>query len=269
MGTDLEDMKSVSKFNIGFRFVLCVTDIYSKYTWVIRFKDKKGITIIYDFQKVLDKSHCKPNKIRVDKGSECYNRSMKSLVETNDIEIYSARNKGKYVVAERFMITIKNKFYKYMTLFSKNVYIDKLDGLVNKCNNTYHSAIKVKPVNIKSNTYIKPRKEINDQDPKFKIGYNIRISKYKNVFAKGYTLSWSEEAFVIKKVKNTVPWIYIINDLNEEKTVWTFYKNKLQKAIQKEFRIEKVINRRGDKFHVKRNRYNNSFNSWIDKKDIV
>ena len=162
MGTDLEDMKSVSKFNIGFRFVLCVTDIYSKYTWVIRFKDKKGITIIYDFQKVLDKSHCKPNKIRVDKGSECYNRSMKSLVETNDIEIYSARNKGKYVVAERFMITIKNKFYKYMTLFSKNVYIDKLDDLVNKCNSTYHSAIKVKTVNIKSNTYTKPRKEIND-----------------------------------------------------------------------------------------------------------
>ena len=87
---------------------------------------------------------------------------MKSLVEKNDIEIYSARNKGKYVVDERFMITIKNKFYKYMTLFSKNVYIDKLDDLVNKCNSTYHSAIKVKTVNIKSNTYIKPRKEIND-----------------------------------------------------------------------------------------------------------
>ena len=254
MGTDLEDMKSVIIFNIGFRFVLCVTDICSKYTWVIRFKDKKGITIINDFQKFLDKSHCRPNKIRVDKGSEFYNRSMKSLVEKNGIEIYSTRNKGNYIVAERFTIATKNKFYKYMTLFLKNVHIDKLDDLVNKCHNTHHSAIKMKPVNIKSNIYIKPRKEINDQDPKVKIGGNVRISKYKNVFAKGCTLSWSEEAFVIKKVKNNVPWIYVINDLNEEKTVRTFYKNELPKTIQKEFRIEKVINRRGDKFYVKRNK---------------
>ena len=108
-------MKSVIIFNIGFRFVLCVTDICSKYTWVIRFKDKKGITIINDFQKFLDKSHCRPNKIREDKGSEFYNRSMKSLVEKNGIEIYSTRNKGNYIVAERFTIATKNKFYKYMT----------------------------------------------------------------------------------------------------------------------------------------------------------
>ena len=93
-----------------------------------------------------------------------------------------------------------------MTAISQNVYIDKLDDIVNKYNNTYHSTIKMKPVDVKSNTYINCRKEINDKDPKFKIGDIVRMSKYKKKFAKGYVPNWSEEVFVIKKVKNTVLW---------------------------------------------------------------
>ena len=120
--------------------------------------------------------------------------------------MYSTHNEGKSVVAERFIRTLKNKIYKYMTLVSKNVYIDKLDDIVNKDNNTYHNTIKMKPVGVKSNTHIDSSKEINDKNPKFKIGDIVRISKYKTFFAKGYTPNWSEEVFVIKKVKNTVPW---------------------------------------------------------------
>ena len=101
-----------------------------------------------------------------------------------------------------------------MTSISKNMYIDKLDDIVNKYNNTYHRTIKMKPVHVKSNTYVNPSKEISDKDPNFKIGDNVRISKYKNIFAKGYVPNWSEEVFVIKKVKNTVPWTYVISDLN-------------------------------------------------------
>ena len=86
-----------------------------------------------------------------------------------------------------------------MTSISKNVYIDKLDDIVNKYNNTYHSTIKMKPVDVKSNTYINSSKEINDKDPKYKIGDIVRISKYKNIFARGYTPNWTEEVFVIKK----------------------------------------------------------------------
>ena len=119
--------------------------------------------------------------------------------------MYSTHNEGKSVVAERFIRTLKNKIYKYMTSVSKNVYIDKLDDIVNKYNNTYHSTIKMKPVDVKSNTYIDSSKEINNKNPKFKIGDIFRISKYKNIFAKGYTPNWSEEIFLIKKVKNTVP----------------------------------------------------------------
>ena len=158
---------------------------------------------------------------------------MKSWLEKNDIEMYSVHNEGKSVVAERFVRTLKNKIYKYMTLISKNVYIDKLDDIVNKYYNTYQSTIKTKPIDVKSNTYIDSGKEINDKNPKFKIDDNVRISKYKNVFVKGYTPNWSEEVFAIKKVKNTVPWTYVINDLNGEEIFGSFYKNELQKNKSK------------------------------------
>ena len=105
--------------------------------------------------------------------------------------------------------------------------------------------------------------------PKFKVGDNVRISKYKNVFAKSYTPKWSEEVFVVKEVQNTVPWTYLINDLTGEEIVGSFYEKELQKADQKEFRIEKAIKRKGNKLYVKWKGYDNSFNSWIDKKDLV
>ena len=96
-------------------------------------------------------------------------------------------------------------FYKYMTSISKHVYIDKLNDIVHKYNNTYHGTIKMKPVDVKSNTYIESSKEINNKDPKFEIGDTVRILDYKNIFVKCYTPNWYEEVFVIKKVKNTVP----------------------------------------------------------------
>ena len=109
----------------------------------------------------------------------------------------------------------------------------------------------MKPVDVKSNTYIESSKEINDKNPKFKIGDNVRISNYKNVFAKDYTPNWSEEVFVIEKVKNTVTWTYVISDFNGEEIVGMFYENELQKTNKKEFRIEKVIKRKGNKLYVK------------------
>ena len=140
---------------------------------------------------------------------------------------------------------------------------------MNEYNNAYHRAIKMKPVGVKDNTYIYFKKEVNDKDSKFKVGDYIRISKCKNIFAKGYMPNWSEEVFVIKKVKNTVPWTYVINYLNGEEIIETFYEKELQKKNQKEFRIEKVLKKKGDKLYVKWKGYDNSFNSWIDKKDLV
>ena len=128
-------------------------------------KIKKGVSIVDAFQKILDDSNRKPNKIWVDKGSEFYNNSFKKWLKDNYIEMYSIHNEGKSVVAERFIRTLKNKIYKYMTAISKNVYIDKLDDIVNEYNNTYHRTIKMKPVDVEDNTYIDFEKEVNDKDP--------------------------------------------------------------------------------------------------------
>ena len=138
---NLADMQLISKFNKEFIFLLCVIDIYSKYAWVVPLKDKKGIRIVNAFQSILNKSNRKPNKIWIDKGSEFYNRSMKSWLEKNDIE-------------QQYVRTTKNKIYRHMTSISKNVYIDKLDDIVNEYNNTKHRTAKVKPIDVKDNTYI-------------------------------------------------------------------------------------------------------------------
>ena len=165
--------------------------------------------------------------------------------------MYSIHNEGKSVVAERFIRTLKNEIYKYMTAISKNIFIDKLDDIVNEYNNTYHRTIKMKPIDVKDNTYIDFEKEVNDKNPKFKIGDHVKISKYKNIFAKEYIPNCSEEIFVISKIKNTVPWTYIINDLNDEEITGSFYEKELQKTTQKESRIEKVLKKKGDKLDVK------------------
>ena len=268
-GVDLADMQLLSKFNKGFRFLLYVIDILCKYAWVVPLKDKKGISIVNAFQKILKESNRKPNKIWVDKGREFYNNYFKKWLRDNNIEMYSTHNEGKSVIAERFIRTLKDKIYKYMTSISKIVYIDKLDDIVKEYNNTYHKSIKMKPADVKDNRYIDFKKEVNDKNPKFKIGDHVRISKYKNIFAKGYMPNWSEEIFIIKKIKNTVPWTYVINDLNGAEIIRTFYENELKKTNQKEFRMEKVLKQKGDKLYVKWKGYDNSFNSWTDKKDIV
>ena len=268
-GVDLADMQLLSKYNKGIRFLLCVIDIFSKHAWVVPLKDEKDISIVKAFQSILKQSNRKPNKIWVDKGSEFYNAYFKKWLRDNDIVMYSTHNEGKSVVAKRFIRTLKSKIYKYMTSVSKNVYIDKLDDIVDEYNNTYHTTIKMKPIDVKDNTYINTSKETNNKDPKFKVGDHVRISKYKNIFAKGYMPNWSEEEFVIKKIKNTVPWSDVINDLNGEEIIETFYEKELQKTNQEEFKIEKVIRRRRDKLYVKWKGYDNSFNSWIDKKDII
>ena len=242
-GVDLVDMQLLSKYNKGIRFLLCVIDIFSKYAWVVPLKDKKGISIVKAFQIILKQSNRKPNKIWVDKGFEFYNAYFKKWLRDNNIVMYSTHNEGKSVVAERFIRTLKSKIYRYMTSISKNVYIDKLDDIVDEYNNTYHTTIKMKPIDVNDNTYINTSKEIINKDPKFKVGDHVRISKYKNIFTKGYMPNWSEEVFVIKKVKNTIPWTYVINDLNGEEIIGTFY--------------------------VKWKGYDNSFNSWIDKGNLV
>ena len=144
--------------------------------------------------------------------------------------MYSTYNEGKSVVAERFIRTLKNKNFKHMTTISKNVYIDVLNDIVNRYNNTVHKTIKIKPIDVTNDSYVEYNKKSNKKGPKFKVGDCVRISKYKNIFAKGYVPNWSEKDFIVNEIKNTVPWAYTINDLNGENVIGTFYEKELQKT---------------------------------------
>ena len=151
----------------------------------------------------------------------------------------------------RFIRTLKNEIFKHMAVISKNVYFDVLDDIVNKYNNTVHRTIKMKPIDVTVDSHADYNKDFNNKDPKFKVGDHVRISKYKNIFAKGCTPNWSDKVFVVSKIKNRVPWTYFVNDLNREKIIGRFYEKELQKTNQNEYRIEKVLKRKGDKLQVK------------------
>ena len=184
---------------------MCVIDLFSKYAQVVPLKDKRGISTANAFQKILDSSKRKPGKIWVDQGGELYNDLFKTFLRINDIKMYLTHNEGKSVVAERFIRTLKNKIFRHITAASKNVYFDVLDDIIKKYNNTVHRTIKMKPIDVTSDSYFEYNENSNEKDPKFKVGYQVKTWKYKNTFAKGYTPNWSEEIFVVSKIKDTDP----------------------------------------------------------------
>ena len=229
-GVDLADTQSLSKKNKGIKYLLCAIDLFSKYAFVVPLKDKKGISITNAFKKIIKQSNRKPDKIWVDQGSEFYNRDFKKWLSSNNIIIYSTYNEGKSVIAERFIRKLINKLYKHMTAIGKNVYYNVLDDVVNEYNNTKHSTIKMKPIDVGDNkrVYID---EHYEKDSRFKVGGRVRISKFKNIFAKGYTPNWSKEIFIVDKINDTVPYTYNIKDLNDEEIIGSFYDRELQKSI--------------------------------------
>ena len=229
-GVDLADTQSLSRKNKGIKYLLCAIDLYSKYAFVIPLKDKKGISIVNAFNKIIKQSNRKPNKIWVDQGGEFYNNVFKKWLSDNDIITYSTYNEGKSVVAERFIRTLKNKLYKHMTATGKNVYY-VLDDVVNKYNNTKHNIIKMQPKDVKNDNKIVYIDEHNEKDSRFKVGDRVRISKFKNILAKGYTPNWSREIFFVNKINDTVPHTYNSKDLNDEEIIGSFYNRELQKSI--------------------------------------
>ena len=231
MGSNLADTQPLSKKNKGIKYLLCAIDLFSKYSFVVPLKDKKGISVVNTFNKIIKQSDRKPNKIWVDQGGEFYNHVFKKWLSDNDIIMYSTFNEGKPVVAERFIRTLKNKLYKHMTATGKKVYYDVLDDVVNEYNNTKHNTIKMKPTVVKNNNKRVHIHEHNEKDSRFKVGDRVRISKFKNIFAKEYTPNWSTEIFIINKINDTVPYMCNLKDLNGEKIIGSFYDRKLQESI--------------------------------------
>ena len=230
MGGRFSNMHSLSRKNKGIKYILCAIDLRSKYAFVIPLKDKKGISIVNAFNKIIKQSNRKPNTIWVDQGGEFYNNVFEKWLSDNDINMYSMYSEGKSVVAERFIRTLKNKLYNHMTATGKNGYYNVLDDVVNKYNNTKHSTIEMKPIDVGDNNKRVYINEHNEKDSKFKVGDRVRISRYQNIFAKGYAPNWSREIFIVDKINDIVPYTYNLKDLNDEEIIGSFYDKELQKT---------------------------------------
>ena len=267
---DLADMTALNKDNEGINFLLLVIDIFSKYGWIVPLKNKKGETVANALKTIFKER--KPEKLWTDKGREFYNKDVKDLVE-----LYSTKNEEKSSIVERWIRTIKVKMWKYFTDNNTYNYMDVLPELVEDYNNTVHSSIKMTPIDASKkkneltvwrNLY-PDRFKINKLTPKFSVGDEVRITKKKKVFEKGYTTRWTEEIFTIKEIQNTDPITYKLEDLQGEEIKGTFYEPELQKTEQQIYRIEKIIKKEKNKSLVKWKGYSDKFNSWVDNKDLI
>ena len=270
-------MQQFSKWNKGYRYLLMVIDVFSKYGWIVPLKDKKGESVTEAFETIFKEGR-RPQYLWVDKGKEFYNKHLKDLLEKNGIHMYSTENEEKSSVVERWNRTIKSKMWKQFTVQGNTMYLDILPKLVKQYNNTKHSSTKMTPVEAskKSNEgtvyfNLYGDTETLKQKPKFKTGDKVRISKYKrNVFDKGYTPNWTEEVFTVDKIQYTNPITYKLKDLRGEEIQGSFYEPELLKAKQDIYRIDKVIRRDYKKKQalVKWKGYSDEFNSWIPLRDV-
>ena len=269
---DLVEMGKFSKWNNGVKYLLMVIDVFSKFGWIEPLLNKKGETIVKAFKNIL-KTGRKPKFIWCDKGREFYNQDFKKLLDENGISLYSTENEEKSSVVERWNRTMKARMWKMFTATNSTVYIDKLPALLANYNKTKHSSIGMSPEKASERknenvVYLKLYgKEISkNKSPKFKVGDKVRISKYKRkVFDKGYTSNWTEEVFVVDKIRYTNPVTYKIKDLDNEEILGTFYGSELMLAKQEIFRIEKVLRRdkKNKRAFVKWKGYPDKFNSWV------
>ena len=276
-GADLVEMQQFSKWNKGYKYLLMVIDIFSKFGWIIPLKNKTGETVAHAFEKTFKLGRI-PKYLWTDKGKEFYNKDLKKVLQKHNINLYSTENAEKVSVVERWNRTIKNKMWRQFTKQGSTLYLDVLPNILNEYNNNFHRSIKMTPTeaskkknegivyyNLYSN--MKP----NQTKAKFKIGDTVRISKYKRIlFDKGYTPNWTEEIFLISKVLNTIPYTYEITDLKGELISGTFYEQELLKTNQNKFRIKKVIRKDYKKkmAYVKWSGYGNDFNSWVPLEDL-
>ena len=275
---DLVDMQVFSRYNKGYKYILMIIDVFSKYGWAIPLKTKTGLEVSKAFSNLWLSSK-PPERLWVDKGKEFYNSSMKELLTKYHVQLYSTENEEKSSVVERWNRTIKQIMWKYFTANNTHVYIKVLQDIINKYNNTYHRSIKCKPIAARKASNYKRVYEALFADnkttvkrPKFKIGDRVRIIRKKSTFEKGFTPNWTEEVFTVDNVKPTRPVTYSLVDVKGEKIQGTFYEQELQKTRQEIYRIEKVIRKRKrnkiQEVYVKWKGYDNSFNSWIPLADL-
>jgi hypothetical protein len=278
---DLIDMSEWKKENNNYTFGLCVIDVFSKFACVIPTINKKGPTILEAFKKAMKIFDSRCTKLWVDQGSEFYNKQFEKFAKDNNFTLYSTYSINKAVVIERFNRTLKNKIWKHFTEEQTRNWVDVLDEIVNKYNNTKHSTIGMKPIQARKPVnegkimlFEKLREEIpKESKHKFKVGDMVRISRVKGTFEKGFLPNWSTEVFKIVKSLNTRPKTYKIEDYNGETLEGSFYAQELLKTeVPDIYLVEKILQTKtvhGQKqYLVKYLGWPDKFNSWVLEKDL-
>ena len=277
---DLADVQSMQKFNDGYRYLLVCIDVFSKYAWVVPLKNKTGPSLVQAFKIILSSGR-KPEKIMSDQGTEFLNKHFRALMKEEDIELYNTYNETKASIVERLIRTLKTKMWRYFTAKKTMRYIDILPDLVYSYNHSIHRSIKTQPANVtvenEKNVWHTLYSDHNAEKNvkyKFKIGDQVRISKIKRKFEKGYLPNFSKEIFTITKQVPRDPPVYKLKDYDGEELKGTFYDKELQKVIKRDdiYEVEKILKKRGRgenvQYLVKWLEYPNKFNSWVPASEI-
>ena len=269
---DLVEMQTYAKENKGYRYMLTLIDCFSKKAWAVPIKDKTGLNVTKAVASVLPTG---VKNLQTDAGKEFFNKEFKALMDKRNINHYHTFTNMKAAIVERFNKTLKNWMWREFSVNGNYKWLDMLPKLLSKYNNKVHRSTGMKPndVNSKNSPLVYERLMLNkssDKPPKFKVGDGVRISKYKHIFSKGYTPSWSGEVFSIHEVKETKPVTYILKDSAGEIILGRFYEAELLRTKYKDIAlVERVIRKKGERMFVKWLGYPESHSSWITTKDVV
>jgi len=272
--TDLVDVHAIKKENDNYTFLLTCIDVFSRYAYVIKLRNKTSSEIIRAFGIIFEEGGL-PHAIQSDKGSEFTNRPFQNYLKKQNIRHFTSENDDiKCAIVERFNRTLKERLWRIFTHKSSRRYVEILPDVVASYNNSYHNSIKMRPSDVnKSNQediwHVLYSQKKLCKPPALKIGDSVRISQTRVVFKKGYLPKWTEEIFTISKILKTSPVTYRIKDYNNEELSGSFYAQELQQVGPKTvFAIEAVLKRNKNKVYVKWAGYPASFNSWIPAKSL-
>ena len=234
---DLVELQEFAKVNDGYRYLLTVIDIFSKYAWAIPIKNKTGNEVTKAFEKIFN-INGGPLAIQSDKGVEFLNKKTQNLFKSKNIKSFVTENETKAQIVERFNRTLKNRMYKYFTANNTRRWIDVIDQLVENYNNSYHRSIKMTPKEalqdegtVRNNLYgfDHDREDVHQNDQGLKVGDKVRIYKYKGTFSRGFKPNFTNEIFTITEVLETNPPTYRIKDSNGEDIIGSFYAEELSR----------------------------------------
>ena len=244
---DLVDMSAYAKVNRGYHYLLTVIDNFSKFAWAVPIKTKNGPDVTSAMRSILNQGR-QPRRLHVDQGKEFYNAHFKRLMEEYNIRLYSTFSNLKASICERFNRTLKTKMWKEFSFRGTYKWIDILPDLVLSYNTSKHRTIGMKPADVTAANTNRLKKVYQQRlpprqiKPKFKVGDKVRVSKYKHVFQKGYTPSFTTEIFTIDEVKPTIPITYRLKDYQDQPIQGGFYQEELTAAKYTDvYLIEKVL----------------------------